>query len=134
MQLKISQDGGALTVRVPLTFRRRGGRKLVLAPDGSDAWVPRRAHINSAMIKALARSHRWMRMLESGEFTTVAEVAAAEKINSTYVSRILRLSLLAPDIVSAILEGRQPADLQLDQLIRPFPGAWREQRTHFRLC
>jgi hypothetical protein len=67
-------------------------------------------------------------MLESGEYATIREIAPAEKINETYVGRVLGLTLLAPDIVEAILNGRQPARLQLEDLLRRFPVSWREQR------
>ncbi len=130
---EISNDGSTLTVRVPLTFRKRGGRKVVLAPLGSDSWTPPRPRINSAMVKAIARAHRWKRMLEGGEFATVRDLAAAEKINPSYLSRVLRLTLLAPDIVEVILDGRQPEGLQLDALLKPFPVEWQRQRALIRL-
>ena len=126
---EISTDGSTLTVRIPLTFRRRGGRKLVVAPDGSESWAPPRPRVDNAMVKALARAHRWKRMLEGGEFATIQDLAAAEKINPSYLSRVLRLTLLAPDIVEAILDGRQPAGLQLDALLKPFPAEWEWQAT-----
>jgi hypothetical protein len=85
------------------------------------------------MIKALGRAFRWRKLLETGVYVTVEEIAAAEKINTSYVSRILRLTLLAPEIVEAILDGRQPADMTLASLMRPFPVVWREQaRALFR--
>ena len=126
---EISKDGTTLTVRIPLTFRKCGGRKLVIAPNGSDSWAPPRQRVDNTMIKALARAHRWKRMLESGEFATVQDLAATEKINPSYLSRVLRLTLLAPDIVEAILDGRQPAGLQLDALLKPFPAEWEWQAT-----
>jgi hypothetical protein len=126
---KISQDGSTLTVRVPLTFRKRGGRKLVIAPNGSDSWSTPQPRVDNTIVKALARAFRWRKLLETGTHTTVAEIAAAEKINASYVGRVLRLTLLSPEIVEAILDGRQPADLQLDDLLRPFPVGWTEQRA-----
>ena len=125
----LAKDGGTLTVRIPLTFRKRGGRKVVIAPYGSDSWAPPRPRIDNTMVKAIARAFRWWKLLETGTHTTVAEIAAAEKINSSYVGRVLRLTLLAPEIVEAILDGRQPADLQLEDLLRRFPVGWREQRA-----
>ena len=122
-----------LTVQVPLSFCRRGGRKLVIAPSGSDSLASPRLRIDNAMIKAIARAHRWKRMLESGEFATVQDLAAAEKFNPSYLSRILRLTLSAPAIVEALLDGRQPVGLQLDQLLRPFPVEWEEQTAFVRL-
>src|SRR5262245_49024229 len=102
----LTGDGRTLTVRVPISIRRRGGRKLVLAPDGTNvATVLVRRHINNAMVKAIAQAFRWRDMLENGTYATIAEIAAAEKINESYVGRVLRLTLLAPDIVQAILMG-----------------------------
>lgn len=121
-------DAGALTVTVPMTFRKRGGRKLVIAPNGADAWALPRARIDNTMVKALARAHRWKKQLDSGRFQTVQDLAEAEKINPSYIARVLRLTLLAPDIVEAILDGRQQAGLQLDDLLAPFPVEWGRQR------
>ena len=75
--------------------------------------APVTRHIDNAMVKAIARAFRWREMLESGEYATIREIATAEKINESYVGRVLRLTLLAPDIVEAILDGRQPVGLQL---------------------
>jgi hypothetical protein len=123
-------EGRIVTVRVPISIHRRGGRKLVVAPDGTNiTTAPVCRHIDNAMVKAIARAFRWRRMLENGTYATVAEIAAAEKINESYVGQILRLALLAPDIVEAILNGRQPAGLQLNRLLRRSPVGWREQRT-----
>ena len=115
-----------LTVRVPLAVRKpRGGRKLVVAPAtttnrGSSA-------SDTTLVKALGRAFRWRRMMEAGRFATINELAAAEKINSSYVSRVLRLTLLAPDIVDAILDGRQPEGMTLPGLMEPFPVEWKRQ-------
>ena len=106
------RDGELLTVRIPLRLRKRGGRKLMVVPEGAAAWAPQRARVDNAMVKAIARAFRWRDMLESGEYATIREIATAEKINESYVGRVLRLTLLAPDIVEAILGGRQPAGLQ----------------------
>jgi hypothetical protein len=128
----VASDGRTMTVRVPISIRRRGGRKLVLAPDGAPVTVaPVIRHVDNAMVKAIARAFRWREMLESGEYATIREIASAEKINETYVGRVLRLTLLAPDIVEAIVNGRQPVELQLDGLIKRFPIGWNEQRATF---
>ena len=121
-------DGRTVTVRVPISIRKRGGRRLVLAPDGTDVTLaPVCRHIDNAMVKAIARAFRWRELLENGSYTTIREIATAEKINESYVGRVLRLTLLAPDIVEAILAGRQPADLQLEDLLRRLPIEWRAQ-------
>ena len=119
-----------LTVRVPFAVRRRGGRKLVLAPDGTMT-DPGRPRIDNTMIKAIARAFRWRKLMETGVYGTVEEIAAAEKINASYVSRVLRLTLLAPEIVEAILAGRQPAEVTLAGLMGVLPVEWGEQGQGF---
>jgi len=127
MSLTADTYGDTVTVRVPMTFRKRGGRKLVLAPDGA-AWAPPpRASIDSTLVKALARAFRWRKMLESGAVATVTDIAARERINPSYVSRVLRLTLLAPDIVEAILNGKQAQEITLSRLMRPFSLEWVRQ-------
>jgi hypothetical protein len=121
------RDG--VTVHVPMTFRKRGGRKQIIAPDGQPSWAPPRARIDNTMVKALARAFRWRRMLENGAVVTVREIAAAEKINESYVSRVLRLTLLAPEIVEAILDGRRASEMTLPGLLGPFPAEWEEQHA-----
>lgn len=120
-----------LSVRVPFAVRKRGGRKLVVAPDGA-AWAAPRPRVDNALVKALARAHRWQRMLESGCFASIAELAAAEKIDRSYLCRVLRLSLLAPNIVEAILDGRQPEDVTLPALMKGLPVEWQKQTDSFR--
>ncbi len=117
-----------LTVHIPLTVRRRGGRKVVIAPDGTEApAVGAAARIDSTLVKALARAFRWRRMLENGSYSTIKELAAAEKINASYLCRVLRLTLLAPDVVEAILDGRQAPEMTLRGLMGVFPIVWAEQ-------
>jgi len=119
-----------MTVHVPMTFRNRGGLKWVVAPGGQE-FVPAarpRVRIDSTLVKALARAFRWRRMLESGVVATVAEIAARERINASYVSRVLRLTLLEPEIVEGILDGRQP-EVTLPVLMKRVPVVWGEQRS-----
>jgi hypothetical protein len=125
---RLSPDSGSITVRVPMAFAKRGGRKLVISPDGVSTVGTTRPRIDNTMVKALARAFRWRKLLETGVYTTVEEIAAAEKINASYVGRVLRLTLLAPDIVEVILDGRQPAAMTLPMLMRPFPVVWQEQQ------
>ena len=116
-----------LTVTVPFAIRKRGGRKLVVTPDGVAAGPATRVRVDSTLLKALARGFRWRRLLETGEFTTIEEIADAENINPSYVSRLLRMTLLAPEIVEAILAGRQPEGLTMARAMRPFPWEWQNQ-------
>ncbi len=128
-EIKLSPDGSTITVFLPMTWRRRGGRKIIVAPPGCDDWAPP-PRIDNALIKAVARAYRWQRMLESGEYGTLADLADAERISRSYVSRVLRLTLLAPEIVERILDGR-PAP-GLPQLLKPFPVEWEKQKEQFR--
>ena len=87
----------------------------------------------TTLVKALARAFRWKRLLESGEFVTVSELAEREGIAPSYMTRVLRLTLLAPDIVEAILDGKQGPEVTLAQGLEPFPLAWQLQGKHFSL-
>jgi hypothetical protein len=127
----LSEHRETLAVDIPLRIRRRGGRKVMLAPDGTIAWAPPRARVDSAMVKAIARAYRWRGMLEQGTYASITELAAAEKINQSYLCRVLRLTLLAPDLVDAILDGRHPSRLQLRTLLNPFPSDWTAQAYYF---
>jgi hypothetical protein len=122
-------DGSTLVVRITMRFQRRGGRKRIVAPDGTELAPTSKPQPDGTLVKALARAHRWQRMLESGEYATLAEMADAERISRSYVSRVLRLTLLAPDIVERILDGRPTAGLP--QLLKPFPVEWEKQRERF---
>ena len=120
-----SADGETITVHIPLTFRKRGGRKLVVTPDGA-AWAPR-PRVDNAMVKALARAFRWRGMLDTGEYATLDDLANTKGVAPSYVSRVLRLTLLAPEIVEANLDGRQPATFTLARAMEPFPVEWQGQ-------
>ena len=124
-------DTRSVTVRVPLELNRRGGRKLVVTPNGGPAWSSPMPHVDNTVVKALARAHRWKRMIERGKYSSVTELAEAEKINHSYLGRVLRLTLLAPDIAEAIVDGRQPRSIQLDRFLRPIPIDWEQQRREF---
>ena len=116
-----------VTLHVPFRVVKRGGRKEMQLPDG--AAPPRRT--DNTLVKALARAFRWKRMLESGEFATIAELAEREGIAPSYMTRVLRLTLLAPDIVEAILDGKQGPEVTLARVLGPFPVKWSEQAEQF---
>jgi hypothetical protein len=126
--VEVNRDGASLTVELPLSFRRRGGRKQVLSPAGVPDWAPPQPQVQSTWVKAIARAHRWRTLLEDRTYASAAELAAAERINPSYVARVLRLTLLAPDIVEAVLNGTHSHALSHDRLMKPFPVNWDEQR------
>ena len=121
-------DGKILTVHIPIAWKRRGGRKVIIAPDGGDAWAPTKTRPDETLIRALTRAHRWKRMLEDGAYRSAGEIAEAENVTKSFVNRLIRLTLLAPDIQEAILDGRQPKVMQLEGLTRGMPTAWEGQR------
>ena len=121
-------DGSTLVVRIPMRFQRRGGRKRIVAPDGKEIAPSSKPQPDGTLVKALARAWRWQRMLDEGVYTSVSEIGDAENISKSYVSRILRLALLAPGIVEAILAGNTDQALMLEELERPLPANWAEQR------
>lgn len=116
-----------VTLHVPFRVVKRGGRKEMHLPEG--AAQPRRT--DSTLVKALARAFRWKRMLESGEFNTIAELAEREGIATSYMTRILRLTQLEPGIIEAVLDGRQGDAVTLARLMDPFPISWIEQKNIF---
>ena len=117
-----------VTLHVPFRIVKRGGRKEMRLPEG--ATQPRRA--DSTLVKALARAFRWKRILESGEFATIAELAEREGIAPSYMTRVLRVTLLAPDIVESILDGTQGSDVTLARVLEAFPIEWDEQLPSLR--
>jgi hypothetical protein len=119
-------DGG-LRIRVPMALKRRGGRKEIVVSQG----LPRRRqsapHTQSALVLAVVRGHRWKELLASGRYASIDALAARMGVDSSYVGRHLNLALLAPDIVEAILMGREPDGISLGTLFR-LPVGWEEQR------
>lgn len=113
-----------VTLHVPFRITKRGGRKEMRLPEG--AAQPRRG--DSTLLKALARAFRWKRMLEAGEFATIAELAEREHITPSYMTRVLRLTLLSPEIIETILDGRHEPEVTLARVLEPLTENWRDQR------
>lgn len=125
---KLANEQVTLTVHVPFRIVKRGGRKEVQLPPDAPS---QRSRIDNTLIKAIARAFRWQRMLEDGTHATLLDLARAEKINPSYVSRVLRLTLLAPQIIEAILDGKQGPKVTLGWALEPFPGEWAGQSCIF---
>jgi hypothetical protein len=130
MRTKGKIGSATITVCVPLAIRKRGGRKIVLTPDGTrqDPGTLRCQQVDDALVKALARAFRWREMLESGTYATITEIAEAEQIDHGYLGRILRLTLLAPEIVEQVVAGKHPPALSVASLRHAFPLDWAGQK------
>jgi len=123
----LTREGGGIRIRMPMSLKRRGGRKEIVVCQGLPRRRPSAPQAYSALVLAIIRGHRWKELLESGRYPSIDALAARMGVNSSYVGRHLNLALLAPDIVEAILMGREPDALTLDALYR-LPMAWEEQR------
>jgi hypothetical protein len=113
-----------ITLHIPFRIVQRGGRKEMRVPPGT----PHARGADNSLVKALVRAFRWQRMLESGEVTTIGDLADRERIAPSYMTRLMRLTLLAPEIVETILDARQGPEVTLARVLEPFPAAWRLQR------
>jgi hypothetical protein len=123
------QAGDAVTIRIPMEFKRRGGRKEIIVPEADASDVAVVAPPQEPLVLALAQARQWQDMLDAGKFDTIAALAKRMKVSTVYAARMLRLNYLAPDIVQAILDGREPSGLSLIKLSEPMPMAWAEQRA-----
>jgi hypothetical protein len=132
MTVRAGLEVDTLTIRIPMRLQRRGGRKLIMTPEG--ATPPRKPARDETLIKALVRAHRWRRRIESGQAKSITDLAEQEGVTDAYVCRLLPLTCLAPDIVEAILEGQQPKGLRLAEMLGNGPVAWAEQRSLWRFA
>lgn len=127
----IPASDGTVTIVVPIRIKRRGNRKVVISPDGEQLkprlWDRRPTPVQQALV----RGHRWLRMVEAGEVDSLTELAKREGMDRAYVSRMVNLTTLAPDIVAAIFEENLPANLTLFELASATPLLWDEQRALF---
>jgi hypothetical protein len=118
-----------LTIRIPMRLKRRGGRKLIMTPEGA---VPApKPRPDETLTKALVRAHRWRRRIERGDARSVTDLAEQEGVTVAYVCRLLPLTCIAPDLVEAILDGKQPKGLRLAELLGNGPLGWEEQRAGY---
>ena len=129
---KLSRDGRTMVISIPIVLRRQGGRKKVVTPAHAPTWAPPPPKVINTIVKALVRAHRWRNMLEANLFASVRELARAERINESYLCRVLRLSLLSPTLTEAILNGQQPEDLDLARLLKSIPIEWDKQPAALR--
>ena len=128
MTVRADLELDTLTVRIPIRLQRRGGRKLIMTPEGVAA-PARKASRDETLVKALVRAHRWRREIESGQARSITDLAEQEGVTDAYVCRLLPLTCLVPEIVEAILDGRQPKGLRLAEMLGNGPLDWNHQRA-----
>ena len=123
---------GNLQVHIPMIIRRMRGRKQVIAPQALDGEIPEAAEpIQAAVVQALALAFSWAQLLETGQVKSIGELSRNLKVDGSYVTRILKLTTLAPEILEAIINGEEPEGLSLARLTRSFPEEWSEPRILF---
>ncbi|NLF32029.1 MAG: hypothetical protein GX591_14225 [Planctomycetes bacterium] len=128
--LRVRRDGDAVLVHIPMRFYRRNGRNMIITEDDAEAVSARPAAnpANQTLVEAIAKGYRWQEQLESGEYASLDDLAQAVGVDRTYVGRMLRLTSLAPDLIEAILRGREPEGMSLEKLRKDLPVRWSEQR------
>ena len=126
---RVDKAGATLKIRVPLTIRKRGGRKRVIAPPQAKPVQGRAPDSGDRLLTAIARAYRWQRLFEGGSYQSIGELAKAEGVDRSYAGKVMRLMLLAPDLVEAILDGTEPKTLALARLLVPFPNDWKKLRA-----
>ena len=130
----VERDGDQLVIRVPMKFKKRGGRKEIIVPEGLSGAQPRKSPAQEPLVTALARAFHWQELIDSERYSSVTELAEALGVDRSYVGRIMRLALLAPDIVEAIVRGEEASGLSLEGLTKVVPTLWDEQRERFGIA
>jgi len=129
----IERDGDAIVVRIPMVLKSRRGRKEIIVPEGLPGAPNEKAAAQEPLVTALARAFHWQELIDSGRHNSVTELAQALGLDRSYVCRVMRLTLLAPDIVEEIVAGREPSGMSLERLVKRMPMAWAEQRRQLSL-
>ena len=116
-----------LVIRIPMQLKKRGGRKEIIVPEGLPGTRPSKSPSQEPLVTALARAFHWQGLVDIGKYASISDLAEALGLDRSYVSRIMRLTLLAPVIVEAIVDGREPSGLSLERLVKGMPMVWQEQ-------
>ena len=127
----LEREGEQIVIRIPMDLKRRSGRKEIMVPEGLPGTEQQKSPAQEPLVMALARAFHWQELIDSEKYPSIIELADALGIDRSYVGRIMRLTLLAPVIVEAIAEGREPSGLSLERLVKRMPMLWEEQRRRF---
>lgn len=130
--LRVQREGDAVVVHVPIQFRKRNGRRLIVTQGAEPVRCEPRRQTYETLVEAIAKAYRWQEQLESGQCDSLEDLAKGLKLDRSYVGRMLRLTSLAPDMVEATVVGREPKGISLRQLHDGVPPCWQEQRHRWR--
>jgi len=132
MKPTVTSYNGEICIRIPMLFRRRGGRKTIILPEAEGDTRTPTPRAENALIRSIVKAHHLKELLESGRYTSITALAKALKVNASLVGRLLNLTLLAPDIVEVILLGNEPEEISIEKLYQ-VPLDWEEQRKVLRV-
>lgn len=117
-----------IIVHVPINLRKWGGKKVVVGPAGQDLRrLDQYIRKDDTLLKALGRAYRWQKFIATGYYKNAQEISDVEKINRSYVLRVMRLMRLSPNIIQSVLDGNQPDSFGLSSVDKSFPALWDEQ-------
>ena len=131
MSVTLEREGDTVVIKIPMDLKRRAGRKEIIVPEGLPGTEQHKSPTQEPLVTALARAFHWQELIDSGKYSSITELAEALGVDRSYVGRILRLTLLAPDMVEAIVSGNEPSGLSLERLVRAMPELWEKQRRRF---
>ena len=131
MSVTLEHHGDSVVIRIPMDLKRRSGRKEIIVPEGLPGTERPKSPSQEPLVTALARAFHWQELIDSGRYGSITDLAEALGVDRSYVGRVIRLTLLAPDIVEAIVRGDEPSGLSLERLVKKMPMLWEEQRERF---
>jgi hypothetical protein len=121
----MTNEPATIRVFIPLTFKRRKGRPKILPPENVEALTARKQ--DPHVLRAMGRAWGWRRKSERGEVATLSEIAKAESVTFSFVSRYVRLAYLAPEVLHSRVVDRRVCVLSLDSVIGTVALGWAEQ-------
>jgi hypothetical protein len=132
MNFEVSVQEEKIVVHVPIRFRRAGAKRMIVGPTGEDLrCLEKEIRKDEKLIKGIARAYKWQKQIAQGKYKTARDIEDAEGINHSYVQRVMRMMLLSPRIIEAILDGEQPEGFALTHIDKTFSPVWDEQATQF---
>lgn len=131
VDIRVNQDQSIITIAIPISLKRRSGKKTIIAPSGGAINEDRNQKHDAVLLKNLVNAHRWQAMLDDGTYASINQLCAGENIPKGNITTVIRMVNLAPDIQQAILYGTHPAYLTRADFVKPFPDLWKKQKDYF---